>query len=207
MNPALNFIRRPLRLGAALALLAMLAACAGAPPPRLVLLSNNVAVPAAGRAERPLLVVRSVVLPEYLDRRALIYRSSDAELKRFADVIWAERPGESVTRWVALQLAADLPDYEVEAFTINGDKSPALVLNIDLQSFEPDASSGAGITLRLRGNWHLSGTAVGDGQLSDDVPMNALDAPATVAAMRSALTVSIDGVAARIHQLPLPAAK
>jgi uncharacterized lipoprotein YmbA len=202
----MNRMKFPRR--AALALLAAaLAGCAATPPPRLVLLSNSVSIPPASRAERPLLVVRTVALPEYLDRRAVIYRSSDAELKRFNDVIWAERPGESVTRWVALQLAADLPDYEVEAFTVNGDRSPALVLNIDLQSFEADATAGPVATLHLRGNWHLSGAAMGDGALSADVPMAALDAPTTVAAMRTALTNSIDGVAARIHQLPLPAKK
>ncbi|HZR38088.1 MAG TPA: PqiC family protein [Nevskia sp.] len=203
MNHTLKLLR-----AAALALLPALAACA-APQPRLFLLSNNVAPPPApaGAAARPLLVVRTVALPEYLDRRAVIYRSSDAELKRFDDVIWAERPGESVTRWVAQQLAADLPEYAVEAFTVHGDRSPGLVLNIDLQSFEPDASAGPAVTLRLRGNWHLSGAASADGQLSADAPMSTLDPAATVAAMRSALTVAIDGVAARIHQLPPPARK
>ncbi len=203
----MNHALKPLRV-AALALLPVLACCA-APQPRLFLLSNNVALPPppATATARPLLVVRTVVLPEYLDRRAVIYRSSDAELKRFDDVIWAERPGESVTRWVAQQLAADLPDYAVEAFTVHGDKSPGLALNIDLQSFEPDASAGPGAALHLRGNWHLSGEASADGQLSADVAMSTLDPPATVAAMRSALTVAIDGVAARIHQLPVSAAK
>lgn len=200
----MKFTRR-----AALALLAAaaLAGCATTPPPRLVLLSNSVSIPAATRGDRPLLVVRTVMLPEYLDRRAVIYRATDAEMKRFNDVIWAERPGESVTRWIAQQLAADLPDYQVEAFTVNGDRSPALVLNVDLQSFEPDATAGPIATLHLRGNWHLSGAAMGDGGLSADIPMAALDAPTTVAAMRTALTQTIDGVAARIHQLPLPAAK
>lgn len=196
-------LRSP-RRAAALSALLLLAACA-APQPRLLLLSNAVALPPpAGGAPRPLLVVRTVALPEYLDRRAVIYRSSDAELKRFEGVIWAERPGESVTRWVALQLAADLPGYQVEAFTVNGDRSPGLALNIDLQSFEPDATAGSPASLRLRGNWHLSGAATDDGPLAADVPMNSLDGPAAVAAMRSALTQAIDGLAASIRQLPPP---
>jgi len=185
----------------------LLAGCA-APQPRMFLLSNPVAMPppVAG-AVRPLLVVRTVTLPEYLDRRAVIYRSSDAELKRFDNVIWAERPAESVTRWVAQQLAADLPDYEVEAFTTHGDQAPGLALNIELQSFEPDASAPSGAVLRLRGAWHLSGYASGDAPLSADVAMAGVDPAATVAAMRTALTQTIDGVAARIHMLPLPAAR
>lgn len=189
-------------LSRAAALLALLLTACAAPEPRLVLLSNSVAIPAPppGATARPLLVVRTVALPEYLDRRAVIYRSSAAELTRFENVIWAERPGESVTRWIALQLAADLPGYQVESFTVNGDRSPGLVLNIDLQSFEPDATVSPAI-LRLRGNWHLSGTAAADGPLSADVPMASLDAPATVTAMRSALTQAVDGLAGKVREV------
>ena len=61
------------RAGAALALLSLLAACAGAPPPRLILLSNDVAVaPASDGAQRPVLAVRAVTMPEYLDRRSIV---------------------------------------------------------------------------------------------------------------------------------------
>lgn len=200
-------LRRPLRrlgAGASLVLLALLGACATAPQ-RLMLLSNDVVVPPAPAAvQRPMLVVRTVAMPEYLDRRSIIYRSSDSELKRFPEQVWAERLGESVTRWMALQLAADLPGYEVEAFGAASEKSPALALNMELQSFEPDAASGV---LHLRGSWHLAGASVTDGRLSADVPMGTLDAAATVAAMRTALMQASDGIAAQIRQMPLPAGK
>lgn len=199
---------RSLCLGAALAWSALLGACAGAPPPRLMLLSNDVAVPpASAMMQRPILVVRTVTMPEYLDRRSILYRSADAELKRFPDQVWAERLGESVTRWMALQLAADLPAYEVEAFGAASEKSPALALNMELQSFEPDAAAGGAAMLRLRGAWHLAGGAVTDGRLSADVPMATLDAATTVAAMRTALKQASDGIAAQVRQMPLPAGK
>ena len=193
--------------GTCLAVLALLAGCSAGPPPRLMLLSNDVALPPAQQMQRPLLVVRTVSVAEYLDRRAIIYRSSDAELKRFPDVIWAERLGESLTRWMALQLAADLPGYEVQAFTTDSEKSPSLALNIELQSFEPDALPGAATVLRLRGDWHLSGSSAMDGRLAADVPMGTLDAPSTVAAMRAALTQAGDGIAQQLRQLPLPTAR
>jgi len=197
-----------LRSGAVLALLALLAACAAGPPPRLILLSNDIAVPPpSNQAQRPLLVVRTVSVPEYLDRRSIIYRSSDAELKRFDDVVWAERLGESLTRWMALQLAADLPGYEVQAFSADSEKSPALALNIELQSFEPDTLPGASTVLRLRGNWHLSGGAMLDGRLAADAPMGTLDVLSTVAAMRASLTQVSDGIAQQVRQLPPPAGK
>ena len=192
-----------LRNRVCLAVLTLLAGCSAGPPPRMILLSNDVALPpATQQMQRPVLVVRTVSMPEYLDRRAIIYRSSDAELKRFPDVVWAERPGESVTRWVALQLAAELPGYEVQAFTTDSEKSPALALNIELQSFEPDAMPETATVLRLRGDWHLSGIAMMDGRLAADAPMGTVDAPSTVVAMRAALTQACDAIAEQIRRLP-----
>jgi uncharacterized protein len=184
-------------------LLAGLAACSSSPPPRLILLSNDVAVPAAPAAQRPVLVVRTATLPEYLDRHRLVYRSADAELKRFPDVEWAERLKVSVTRWLTRQLAAELPQYEVEAFTSADDVPPALSLNLELQSFEPDAAAAGAPVLRLRGAWHLSGQATADGDLNADVTMSALDPAATVTAMRTALEQNARSIAARVGALPV----
>ncbi len=203
-DPAAAVLRRPIRrlwAGTSLVLLALLTACATAPP-RLMLLSNDIVVPPAAAAmQRPMLVVRTVAIPEYLDRRSIIYRSSDSELKRFPEQVWAERLGESVTRWMALQLAADLPGYEVQAFGAASEKAPALALNMELQSFEPDGTAGGAAMLHLRGSWHLAGSSVTDGRIAADVPMSTLDAAATVAAMRTALLQASDGIAAQIRQI------
>jgi uncharacterized protein len=194
-------IRRS-RHALAAALLLLLGACSSGPPPRLILLSND-AVPAApAAAMRPLLVVRTVALPEYLDRHAIVYRSSDAELQRFHDAEWAERLRTSVTRWVAQQLAADLPQYEVQAFTSDDERPMALALNLELQRFEPDASAGGTPVLHLRGTWHLSGQWHADGDLTADAPMGALDPAATVAAMRSALLSASSAIAEQVKQAP-----
>jgi uncharacterized lipoprotein YmbA len=203
-NPALRRSRQAVLVGAALFLLALLPACSSGPPPHLMLLANDIAVPPApaGR-QRPLLVVRSVVLPEYLDRRPMVYRSADAELKRFPDTVWAERPAESVTRWIAQQLAADLPGREVQAFTADGEGRPRLVLTIQLQSFEAEALPGAAVALHLRGGWQTSGDAVLEGRLDVDVPMAALDAASTVAAMRTALARAGDGIAEQVRGVPV----
>jgi uncharacterized lipoprotein YmbA len=197
-----------LRTACALGLLTLLGACSSGPAPRLMLLGGDVAPgsytagTAAGTAQRQLLVVRTVTMPEYLDRRAMLYRSSDAELKRFPDAVWAERPGESVTRLLGEQLAAGLPGWDVRSFTTAGETPPALALNVMLESFEPGPADGGGYALRLRGAWNLSGSIKADGRISADVPMSTLDATSTVAAMRTALKQAAAGIAAQVQQAP-----
>ncbi len=91
-----------LRSATCLAVLALLASCLGRAAAAVdPAQQRRGAAAGAQQIQRPVLVVRTVSMPEYLDRRAIIYRSSDSELKRFPDVVWAERPGESVTRWMA----------------------------------------------------------------------------------------------------------
>jgi uncharacterized lipoprotein YmbA len=190
----MNLVNTSLR-AAACALLTGLAACAAAPPPRMMLLSNDTAVPPVPAAvQRPILVVRTAVLPEYLDRRAMLYRSAGSELQRFPDTIWAERLTESVTRWIAQQLAVDAPGYDVEAFTTSGSSRPALELHLELESFEP--AEGPPPSLRLRGQWRLSGQSAGEGVVAADVPMGALEPAVAVAAMRTALAVVASNIAA-----------
>jgi uncharacterized lipoprotein YmbA len=173
--------------------------CSSAPPPRLLLLTNDVVVPPAPQAKvRPLLVVRAVRLPEYMDRRALVYQSGEAELKKIPDTVWAERPEVAITRWLALQLAADLPDLEVRAFSAEPAGSAAETLYIELDNFEARALPGTSPELRLRGGWHLNGDRAANGRLNFDVTLGSLE-PADVStamgtAMRQAAQTIADGV-------------
>lgn len=188
-----------LKAAAAGTLLALLAGCAGAPPPRLMLLANDGAQPAETAAVRPLLVVRRVALPEYLDRRAFVYRSSASEVTPFDDVVWAERLDVSVTRWIVEQLATDLPAYEV-ASTVAAERRPALTLNVELQSFEAVAPS----SVHLRGSWHLSGDGAAGGPLAVEVPLPALQPEAAVQAMRAALAQATRAIVDGVRSVPVP---
>jgi len=119
-------------------------------------------------------------------------------------VEWAERLSVSVTRWLALQLGADLPDCEVAAFVAPSDQSPASALYVSLESFEP-LQSGGGAILRLRGTWHLSGEKPASGRLSADVRMSRLDSAADIVAMQTALAQVADAIAAAARPLlPTP---
>jgi uncharacterized lipoprotein YmbA len=179
----------------------LLTGCAAAPPPRLILLTNDLAAPpAAVGAARPLLAVRSVQLPEYLLRAAVVYRSASAELARFPDAVWAERLNVAVTRWIAQQLAADLPQYEVRAY--GGTTTPAAALEVTLYRFEALAPQ----TFQLRGDWRLVplsvATAPAGGTLAVDVPLSAVTPEAVVVAMNAALEQATRSIAEHLRALP-----
>lgn len=176
-----------------------LAACASVPPPRLILLTNDEARPTVAGTTRPLLAVRGVQLPEYLLRSAVVYRASDAELARFPDAEWAERLNVAVTRWIAQQLAAELPQYDVHAY--GGAAAPALALEVTLTRFEAVAPQ----TFQLRGDWRLArpgaGEPVAEAGLSADVPLSALTPEGVVAAMNTALKQASQSIAERLRAL------
>ncbi|MDE0855397.1 MAG: hypothetical protein OSA97_13345, partial [Nevskia sp.] len=63
---------------------------------------------------------------------------------------------------------------------------------------------GAAQVQRCRGAGHLSGSAMLDGRLAADAPMETLDAPSTVAAMRTALAQASEAIVQQLRQLPPP---
>jgi uncharacterized lipoprotein YmbA len=178
------------KLLAALALALLASACAGPQiaPPRRLLLSYEGPAPAPAQSElaRPRLVVRAVTVPDYLDRRQLVYRAEAAELRHYEQVEWAERPAKAVTRWLTQALAARRGDYTVLALTTPDGRAPDATLSLSLDAFEP----GRDGVLRLRGSWayarHAEAASL-SGRFDADVPTAATTPEASVAAMQQAL--------------------
>ncbi|WP_157270319.1 ABC-type transport auxiliary lipoprotein family protein [Azohydromonas aeria] len=104
-------------------LLLLLAGCAGSPPPSTVLLAlptlgdaGPAGAPAAPTAQsldpqRPVLVVRRVVLPEYLLARRVRFRANDTTVDDWPGTFWAERIEVGMTRELAGALRAALPGW------------------------------------------------------------------------------------------------
>lgn len=180
-------------------LLAALTACAGAtrPEPARLLLSYDGPVPAAAVSGRTL-VVRAVSMPDYLDRRDIVYRNG-AVVSQFADAMWAERPGKSITRYLAQALAAQRSDYTVQALTTASGVAPDAALSIVIDRFESDG----GAALQLRAGWTLTapGKTLAAGRLQADVPLPAATAAGTVAAMQKALSIAAADLAASLPKV------
>lgn len=168
-------------------------ACAGPQlaAPRRLLLSYEGAAPAESELVRPRLVVRAVTVPEYLDRRQLVYRAEGAELRQYEQVEWAERPAKAVTRWLTQALAARRADYAVLALTTPDGRAPDATLSLSLDAFEP----GRDGVLHLRGSWAYARHAEPagrTGRFDADVPLATATPEASMAAMQQALQLALE---------------
>jgi uncharacterized protein len=187
-------------------LLAALTACAGAPRPEptRLLLGYDGPTPAANVATGRTLVVRAVSMPDYLDRRDIVYRNG-AVVGQFADAVWAERPGKSITRYLAQALASLRSDYAVQALTTASGVAPDAALSIVIDRFEADG----GAAVQLRAGWTLTapGKTLAAGRLQADVPLSAATAAATVAAMQKALSIAAADLAQTLPRVAAVADK
>ncbi len=100
--------------------LGVLAACSSTPPPTFITLPASeaplAASPAASAGEGiagPVLVVRRVGVPEYLDVSAVRYRAEDSTLGEWPNTAWAERPAVALTRELVARLRVALPGWTV----------------------------------------------------------------------------------------------
>jgi uncharacterized protein len=119
---------------------AVLAGCKLAgPPPREYVLGTQPEPTAKSVVEtgRPLLEVRRVQVPDYLDRTALLQRHGN-QLAPSETSRWGERLSVGMTRALADSLAARLPDmFVTDAQPLIGRPSKRLI--IDVLEFEPRA--------------------------------------------------------------------
>lgn len=116
---------------AALFTATLLTACASRRPTVFVTLPSSVVAPpsaatnsvATAPTTAPVLVVRRVGLPEYLDVNAVRYRADASTLAEWPDTAWAERPAVALTRELAARLRVALPGWTVCDATCPGGQS------------------------------------------------------------------------------------
>jgi uncharacterized lipoprotein YmbA len=121
MTAAMTIQPTPLvRLACAMALTGLLAACSSAPPPQFITLpaseaplAASPAASAGGGITGPVLVVRRVAVPEYLDVSAVRFRAEDSTLGEWPNTTWAERPAVALTRELVARLRVALPGWTV----------------------------------------------------------------------------------------------
>ena len=132
----------------------VLAACAGAPPPTLYVLESPAAplakAPAKaapdGAAQRLVVALGPVTVPDYLDRTDIVRRTTGNQLAFDTDERWAEPLRSGLQRLLTAALADRLgPGYWVTA----GSGRAARVdieVPVDIEAFEENAEGQAVLT-------------------------------------------------------------
>lgn len=110
------------RLGKALLLCSLLAACGTTPQSKYYLLTSKMDGIPAG--DSPQLGIGPVIIPEYLDRDTLVYRESSNELHINSAERWAEPLEDGISRVMVLNLAAQLDTVNVHAFPFHAQRRP-----------------------------------------------------------------------------------
>jgi len=165
----------------------LLSACAASAPviepARLVLAYDGPSAVATPTVRRTL-VVRAVTVPDYLERRSLVYRDG-VELKEYPNAVWAERPGKAITRYVTQALDAQRNDYAVQPLTTASGVVPDAALTLVIDRFEAEGQG----PVKLRGSWSLSapGALIASGRFDADASLAQATAAGNVAAMQRAL--------------------
>lgn len=197
-------LRRPAR-AATLASLglaaAVLAGCKLAgPPPREYVLGTQPDPAARSVVEtgRPLLEVRRVQLPDYLDRTALLQRHGN-ELAPSETSRWGERLSVGMTRALTDSLAARLPDmFVTDSQPLVG--RPSKRLMVEVLEFEPRADHRVVLTA----HWSLvdggSPQILTSQETSLVEPVGATGEEAVVSAMSRAVERLAEEMAASLQE-------
>ncbi|WP_424140804.1 PqiC family protein [Roseomonas chloroacetimidivorans] len=199
--------RRTTALGTVLGVCSLaLAACGSAGPPPVTYVLGPPEAGTEGSESltgRPVVEVKPVLLPDYLDVTDILVRRAANMVASSATGRWGERLSVGVTRALALGLTRRLPDIIVT--TTEPTERPARQLLAEVETFEPRADGSVVLVARWRvldggGRETLAGERV---SLKESMaePGDA----AIVAAMTQAVENLADRVAAGVRRaMPAP---
>ena len=186
----------------------MLAGCVSTPTTAPVLLTlppaiNTASAPAAPPASAPLLGVRRVMVPEYLQARRVRYRADASTLAEWPNTFWAERFEIGVSREFIAALRQQLPGWQLcEAGC--ADQQPAFSLQVELIPMDYVRSDKR---LQGRARLVLSSTSVPARELKSqelafEVPAGADTPQAQAQAITELLRQAAQAAARLVRALP-----
>ncbi|MFT3859031.1 MAG: ABC-type transport auxiliary lipoprotein family protein [Aquabacterium sp.] len=152
------------------AMATLLAACGSKPPMRWVALPLP-ATPAHAASESsaasPVLIVRRLHVPEYLQSASVRYRERDSVMAEWPDVRWADRIEVGLTEHLQMRLRQRLPGWTVCDRQCPADAA-ALTLNIDIAPLDYIRPAR---TLQAQARWQLSWRDRASATPPDERPM------------------------------------
>lgn len=185
---------RLVKLGAALCVSLMLAGCGGGGPPPVTYVLGPPA-PAIASIEpltgRPVIEVKHVLVPDYLDVSDIMVRRSENVASPSATGRWGERLSAGLTRVLAYDLSRRLPGFVVTATPVG---NSAIQVLVDIEDFAPRSDG----TVVMLAQWHmLDGSSRGT-IAGEQISLTGRAAGSGDAAIAAVMTREVDDLAARV---------
>lgn len=116
--------------------IALLAGCSAGPAPHSFVLSAPAAPTEGVRLEsgRPILEIKPVLVPDYLDTTDILIRNGRNELHVNPSARWAERLSVGITHALATALVTRLPTMTVVTTPVH--RQPARLVVVDVEAFD-----------------------------------------------------------------------
>ena len=180
--------------GTALAISLGVAACGtGGPPPTIYVLGTP--APAIASTEpltgRPVIEVKRVLVPDYLDVSDIMIRRSANVLAPSPRGRWGERLSVGVTRALAFDLARQLPDLVVTTTPVG---TPALQVLVEIEDFTPRPDG----TVVLLARWRVLDDTTQRTLAGECVSLTDQAAGSGDAAIAAAMTRELDKLAGHV---------
>jgi uncharacterized protein len=188
-------MRRGCRTGLWLLAAAAVSACGtGGPAPELYVLGDapRPAAEAVSQLSDPVLELKRVRVPDYLDTTDIVTRHPDGRIVARPSARWGERLSVGVTRAAAAALEARLPRLAVT--TTPPIEAPRWQLLIDLDTFEVRADGQSVLSAR----WTLLEGRRGERLHEEKVSLATPVGQATDRAVVAAMTQQLDQLVDRI---------
>ena len=130
-----------------------LSGCNGPPPPTHYYVLAPTQAPSATPAstEAPSVELSRVILPEYLNQAAILTRSRTNEVERASYDQWAGPLADEINRTVGENLAAAVPTDRLAVSSSRHLSPPDFSVEVEIMSFERDASN----TVHLVARWSV----------------------------------------------------
>ena len=112
-------------------------------------------------SENPVMVgLERIEVPSYLDRREIVVRTGDNELRYTERHLWAERPSDSLQRLLSMDIERQASvALEVHGLPWPDHSQPKWVIHLNIESFEGQESPNA--ELLLEASWTVQSTQDG----------------------------------------------